>query len=182
MEKSQGEGIAEYSPTHAIRMISSEASAGMKTVPSLVVLLGSFDRKSILSTPESREKKPKTPRRRPLDESVEATHAEEIRFSDEKGKRKKEGPEVQAQQILSVLTEYKNKTNAPCNLIQFAMDRTSLSHFFENLFYISFLVRDGYVSLVRKGKRNLTIATETFYGWNYKFESYFYSEPKEKPR
>lgn len=84
-------------------------------------------------------------------EDGNATHHEEVRMTDaERESKNKDSPETQSKEILRILTANQKTKKAPSNLFEFTMDRESIANFFENLFYVSFLVRDGWVSIRRR--------------------------------
>lgn len=83
-----------------------------------------------------------TKKTRLLDTNAESTNPEELNDGDVEQNEKETTKLVQS--IARILSEFGAEG---CNLFEFAINPHSFSNTVENLFYISFLVRDGKVSI-----------------------------------
>ncbi|CAG7831044.1 unnamed protein product [Allacma fusca] len=147
---------AEYSPKSLCDLLNQELKSGEKALSPVIIMLGSFDRNSICTPPEIKEKKPRAARKKMNDAGeVQSTQHEEISMTEaERARKDKDSPEAQSQEILRILRQDCGDRKSATNIVEFTMNKKSFPTYLENLFYISFLVRDGYVSIRRQRRTN----------------------------
>jgi len=121
----------------------------------VVVMVGAFERQSIATSGEAKEKKPRTVARRRQFEDTTAfkpNHHEIVKAGDRQS-CPQTNLEAYSKQILKVLKgNCLHSAQQAVNIFEFALDTASLSKTIESLFFVSFLVRDGEVRLFRARK------------------------------
>ncbi|CAG7833731.1 unnamed protein product [Allacma fusca] len=154
----KGSRRGTYDASYLCKWINKQGNFAQRSVSGMKVILGAFDRSSISVPPEVKEKKQRAPRKRPFeDDGTPVTQHEEVELSQaQRAKKDKDSPEAQSQEILRILAKSHEASKAPVNLNEFVMGE-KLPEYFQNLFHVSFLVRDGFVSVKRKKRKDRTV-------------------------
>jgi hypothetical protein len=114
----------------------------------------------MISATQKEKKQRAPPRKRVIDPNQAATQHEEI--SMKKGEKETKSPETLKQEIFKILKKYHRTGTTETNLLEFTIDKNSFANSVEYLFYVGFLIRDGYVSLSRGKGETLFQETYTF--------------------
>lgn len=111
-------------------------------------MIGAFDRDKMSPHKEKKQRAP--PRKRVVDQSLTAaTQHEEINISQRNVKEPTKSPETLKTEIFKILKNHNRAETSNINLFEFTLDKTSFANSVEYLFYVGFLIRDGFISLAR---------------------------------
>ncbi len=143
-----------------------QTSIGTKAVMPLVAVVGTFDRDAVIIP---KVKKPRQPIRRMVVEEQQ-DNANDDPENNMQLVQQNSGAENLAKEMNKILkTVYRQKPE-PVNIFEFVMDRTSFPRTVENIFYLSFLVKDGHVSLNKDGNLKFTLnSSSASYNYNLFF-------------
>jgi len=126
-----------------------------KVHPTLIAVVGTLD-KSEIATPKEKEKKQRAPNLRKQFNENEGSQHEEVTSGD---KSKDKNPAEQITKKLDkILRHHTNKTKSDAaNLFEFILDPSSLHKSVEYMFYLAFLIHDGFAALQKEGAHPLRI-------------------------
>jgi len=147
----QGSETQRYNPKNAVTAISMVASECCTAMPHMVAMVGACNRDRITAPPK--QKKPRAPPRRKIFDtnSALATQHEEINSAvNRNAEPEKTRAEAVAQEISTILKKKYKETHRPTPLLEFTMARNSLADTVEHLFYVGFLIRDGFATLAQQ--------------------------------
>ncbi|XP_062436616.1 non-structural maintenance of chromosomes element 4 homolog A isoform X2 [Rhea pennata] len=137
---SDNEGISGgYLPSNAWHKLGSEAEKYFRRAPSFHYMLGSF------------KADPPVPRQR-IERQKKTTGREEKRAMPAQLKKMEEShqeaTEKEVERILGFLqTHFKNDPDAPISFFDLVIDPNSFARTVENIFHVSFIIRDGFARL-----------------------------------
>uniref|UniRef100_A0A8C4Q1I1 Non-structural maintenance of chromosomes element 4 n=1 Tax=Eptatretus burgeri TaxID=7764 RepID=A0A8C4Q1I1_EPTBU len=131
-------GEVELFPRDAWCRLGQEASKYIQQAPTFHLMLGSFT--SVLSIPA-----------RPVERGHRVKEKEEPRSMPTQvpqvARNQNKATEKKVKRVLDILSAYVKKDDAPLGLYEFVIDPNSFSRTIENLFHLSFLVKDGFVNI-----------------------------------
>lgn len=125
-----------------------QASLGSKSLMPLVAVVGTFDRDAVIVP---KFKKPRAPIRRTNLEEQQDDSSNVDNNDNMQVAVKKNPADAIAKDMNKILKLVHRKSSDPVNLFEFVMDRKSFPKTIENIFYLSFLIKDGHVSLTKEG-------------------------------
>ncbi|KFO87036.1 Non-structural maintenance of chromosomes element 4 A, partial [Buceros rhinoceros silvestris] len=128
-----------YLPSNAWHKLGQETEMHFRRAPTFHFMLGSF------------KSDPPVPRQR-IERQRKATGREEKRAMPAQLKKMEEShqeaTEKEVERILRLLqTHFKNDPNTPISFFEFVIDPNSFARSVENIFHVSFLIRDGFARL-----------------------------------
>lgn len=130
-----------------------ETAIGIKMLNPLVAVIGSFERERVVQPKPKVKPKPAPPPPKKGSDSPKDTQVEDIDLNEDPLAiipHKNVGAENLAKEMNKILKNiYRDKPEA-INIFEFTLDRTSFPKTVENIFYMSFLVKDGFVSLSKE--------------------------------
>uniref|UniRef100_UPI00358F3465 non-structural maintenance of chromosomes element 4 homolog A-like isoform X2 n=1 Tax=Myxine glutinosa TaxID=7769 RepID=UPI00358F3465 len=131
-------GEVELFPRDAWCQLGREASKYIQSSPTFHVMLGSFTSGPVMPAPPleriHRVKQKAEPSSMP-------TRVPQVEHNRDKATEK------EMKRVLDILSAYVKKDDAPLGLYEFVIDPNSFSRTIENMFHLSFLVKDGLVSI-----------------------------------
>ncbi|XP_009988278.1 PREDICTED: non-structural maintenance of chromosomes element 4 homolog A-like, partial [Tauraco erythrolophus] len=137
---SDSEGISGgYLPSNAWHKLGEEAEKYFRRAPTFHYMLGSF------------KSDPPVPRQR-IERHKKATGGEEKRAMPAQLKKMEEShqeaTEKEVERILGILqTHFKNDPDTPISFFDLVIDPNSYARTVENIFHVSFLIRDGFARI-----------------------------------
>ncbi|KAM6130553.1 non-structural maintenance of chromosomes element 4 homolog A [Phoenicopterus ruber ruber] len=137
---SDSEGISGgYLPSNAWHKLGEETEKYFRRAPSFHYMLGSF------------KSDPPVPRQR-IERQKKTTGGEEKRAMPAQLKKMEEShqeaTEKEVERILGLLqTHFRNDPNTPISFFDLVIDPNSFAHTVENIFHVSFIIRDGFARL-----------------------------------
>ncbi|KAM9281950.1 non-structural maintenance of chromosomes element 4 homolog A [Cariama cristata] len=137
---SDPEGISGgYLPSNAWHKLGEETEKYFRRAPSFHYMLGSF------------KSDPPVPRQR-IERQKKATGGEEKRAMPAQLKKMEEShqeaTEKEVERILGLLqTHFKNDPDTPISFFDLVIDPNSFARTVENIFHVSFIIRDGFARL-----------------------------------
>ncbi|XP_064370403.1 non-structural maintenance of chromosomes element 4 homolog A isoform X2 [Dromaius novaehollandiae] len=137
---SDNEGISGgYLPSNAWHKLGAETEKYFRRAPSFHYMLGSF------------KSDPPVPRQR-IERQKKATGREEKRAMPAQLKKMEEShqeaTEKEVERILGLLqTHFKNDPDIPISFFDLVIDPNSFARTVENIFHVSFIIRDGFARL-----------------------------------
>ncbi|GAB0191959.1 non-structural maintenance of chromosomes element 4 A [Grus japonensis] len=137
---SDSEGISGgYLPSNAWQKLGEETEKYFRRAPSFHYMLGSF------------KSDPPVPRQR-IERQKKATGGEEKRAMPAQLKKMEEShqeaTEKEVERILGLLqTHFKNDPDTPISFFDLVIDPNSFARTVENIFHVSFIIRDGFARL-----------------------------------
>ncbi|NXF29778.1 NSE4A protein, partial [Nyctibius bracteatus] len=144
MEVEENDGDSEgvsggYLPSNAWHKLREEAEKYFRRAPSFHYMLGSF------------KSDPPVPRQR-IERQKKTTGGEEKRAMPAQLKKMEEShleaTEKEVERILGLLqTHFKNDPDTPISFFDLVIDPNSFSRTVENIFHVSFIIRDGFARL-----------------------------------
>ncbi|NXL13027.1 NSE4A protein, partial [Setophaga kirtlandii] len=124
----------DFLPSHAWQKMGEEALRYFRRAPTFHYMLGSFKSEPPVRKRIERQKKACTGKA----ERVMPTRLKEMEQSHQ------EATEKEVERILGILqTHFENDPNTPISFFDFVIDPNSFARTVENMFHVSFLVRDG---------------------------------------
>ena len=111
-----------------------------RIAPKPTFLLGSLDKQLPTTVKKVRQK-------REVQRNVEAKETKIKELNAESEENDKNGTVNEIERIFRILKKYYMKYNAPLCLYEFMVNPHSFSRTIENIFYVSFLVKDGYAKI-----------------------------------
>uniref|UniRef100_A0A8B9PBT7 Non-structural maintenance of chromosomes element 4 n=1 Tax=Apteryx owenii TaxID=8824 RepID=A0A8B9PBT7_APTOW len=139
-ENSDNEGISGgYLPSNAWHKLGAETEKYFRRAPSFHYMLGSF------------KSDPPVPRQR-IERQKKTTGREEKRAMPAQLKKMEEShqeaTEKEVERILGLLqTHFKNDPDIPISFFDLVIDPNSFARTVENIFHVSFIIRDGFARL-----------------------------------
>ncbi|NXJ79937.1 NSE4A protein, partial [Trogon melanurus] len=137
---SDSEGISGgYLPSNAWHKLGEEAEKYFRRAPSFHYMLGSF------------KSDPPVPRQQ-IERQKKARGGEEKRAMPAQLKKMEEShqeaTEKEVERILGLLqTHFENDSETPISFFDFVIDPNSFARTVENIFHVSFIIRDGFARL-----------------------------------
>ncbi|KFQ26996.1 Non-structural maintenance of chromosomes element 4 A, partial [Mesitornis unicolor] len=130
---------AGYLPSNAWHKLGEETEKYFRRAPSFHYMLGSF------------KSEPPVPRQR-IERQKKATGGEQKRAMPAQLKKmeesQEEATEKEVERILGILqTHYKNDPDTPISFFDLVIDPNSFARTVENIFHVSFIIRDGLASI-----------------------------------
>lgn len=118
-----------------------------RIIPRATFLLGSLDKEIV--QPAARKQREVKPRKEKLKVDKEAvrTQIKELNKENVEDENDKNPTVSEIERIYSILKKYHKKKGSPIGLYEFIINPTSFSRSIENMFYLSFLIKDGYAKL-----------------------------------
>ncbi|NXQ02689.1 NSE4A protein, partial [Vidua macroura] len=124
-----------FLPSDAWRTMGEEASKYFRRAPTFHYMMGSF--KSEPPAPKQRIERQKKAGRGKAEQAMPA----QLKKMEESHQ---EATEKEVERILRILqTHFENDPNTPISFFDFVMDPNSFARTVENVFHVSFLIRDG---------------------------------------
>ncbi|NXR45985.1 NSE4A protein, partial [Hippolais icterina] len=129
------DGPGGFLPTDAWKRMGEEALKYFKRAPDVHYMLGSF--KSEPPVPKQRIERQKKASRGKAEQAMPA----QLKKMEESHQ---EATEKEVERILRILqTHFENDPNTPISYFDFVIDPNSFARTVENMFHVSFLIRDG---------------------------------------
>lgn len=115
-------------------------------------LLGAITLSKVEAVPkERRQRQPRAPQEKIVAQQLQPRKLDDITEDDQNTKVAKH-----VEYIMRCLRdEYKANNEKPISFYHFVIDPTSFSNSVENIFYVSFLIKDGFVSISEDGENGL---------------------------
>ncbi|KPP76882.1 non-structural maintenance of chromosomes element 4A-like [Scleropages formosus] len=152
-EDSDEEGASSgYLPQDAWRKLAKRAENCFRTTPSFHFMLGSF-----LAEPPPPRQRVERQRRAPVKEAkrIMPTQLKKMEESHQ------EATEKEVERILGYLQSYHtDDPTSPISYYEFVTDPTSFSRTVENIFHVSFLIRDGMAKIYQDRDKLPCIGTK----------------------
>ncbi|NXN92499.1 NSE4A protein, partial [Rhinopomastus cyanomelas] len=128
-----------YLPSNAWQKLGEEAEMYFRRAPSFHYMLGSF------------KSEPPVPRQR-IERQRKAANREEKQAMPAQLKKMEEShqeaTEKEVERILGLLqTHFKNDPNTPISFFDLVIDPNSFARTVENIFHVSFIIRDGFARM-----------------------------------
>ncbi|NXK79121.1 NSE4A protein, partial [Amazona guildingii] len=136
---SDSESISGYLPSDAWHKLGEETEKYFRRAPSFHYMLGSF------------KSDPPVPRQR-IERQKKATGTEEKRAMPAQLKKMEEShqeaTEKEVERILGLLqTHFQNDPSTPISFFDLVIDPNSFARTVENIFHVSFIIRDGFARI-----------------------------------
>lgn len=136
---SDSDSISGYLPNDAWHKLGEETEKYFRRAPSFHYMLGSF------------KSDPPVPRQR-IERQKKATGGEEKRAMPAQLKKMEEShqeaTEKEVERILGLLqTHFKNDPSTPISFFDLVIDPNSFARTVENIFHVSFIIRDGFARI-----------------------------------
>jgi non-structural maintenance of chromosomes element 4 len=109
-------------------------------------LLGSLDKEVVQKVRKQRETKPRKEKQK-LDKEAARTQIKELNKENVLEENDKNPTVSEIERVYTILKKYHKRKGSPVGLYEFIINPTSFSRSIENMFYLSFLVKDGYAKL-----------------------------------
>ncbi|KAM9010724.1 non-structural maintenance of chromosomes element 4 homolog A isoform 2-T2 [Ara ararauna] len=192
---SDSESISGYLPSDAWHKLGEETEKYFRRAPSFHYMLGSF------------KSDPPVPRQR-IERQKKATGTEEKRAMPAQLKKMEEShqeaTEKEVERILGLLqTHFQNDRNTPISFFDLVIDPNSFARTVENIFHVSFIIRDGFARIKldedklpiiepsedneeredghSAGARNQVVLSLNYKDWKEIVETYEITEPMISP-
>uniref|UniRef100_A0A8B9FGL8 Non-structural maintenance of chromosomes element 4 n=1 Tax=Amazona collaria TaxID=241587 RepID=A0A8B9FGL8_9PSIT len=192
---SDSESISGYLPSDAWHKLGEETEKYFRRAPSFHYMLGSF------------KSDPPVPRQR-IERQKKATGTEEKRAMPAQLKKMEEShqeaTEKEVERILGLLqTHFQNDPSTPISFFDLVIDPNSFARTVENIFHVSFIIRDGFARIKldedklpiiepsedneeredgrSAGARNQVVLSLNYKDWKEIVETYEITEPMISP-
>ncbi|KAM4669002.1 non-structural maintenance of chromosomes element 4 homolog A isoform 4-T4 [Amazona ochrocephala] len=192
---SDSESISGYLPSDAWHKLGEETEKYFRRAPSFHYMLGSF------------KSDPPVPRQR-IERQKKATGTEEKRAMPAQLKKMEEShqeaTEKEVERILGLLqTHFQNDPSTPISFFDLVIDPNSFARTVENIFHVSFIIRDGFARIKldedklpiiepsedneeredgrSAGARNQVVLSLNYKEWKEIVETYEITEPMISP-
>ncbi|KAL8600518.1 hypothetical protein ACOMHN_005012 [Nucella lapillus] len=140
VETLRGQGDRGALTTKTWNLLGQYCQKYFKKSPALHIMCGTFERGEVVKKVVARERKPKDT------EPGKTTELKQLESFNETSKNEATTKEVES--VLQTLWHhYERNGRSPICYFEFVMNPDSFGQSVENIFYVSFLARDGYVQL-----------------------------------